>query len=91
MKNFQVTFKSDNASNPFVMFESQNLKEALAFFNSANFEGFFSDELNAIEHGDDYSEIELRKIIDGEISEFEQNEEGLEINAGWITKEYSIK
>jgi hypothetical protein len=90
MKNFQVTFKSHNASNPFVMFESENLKEALHFFNNANFEGFSSDELNAIEHEDDYSEIELRKLIDGEISEFEQNEEGLEINAGWITKEYSI-
>lgn len=90
MKNFQVTFTSHSASNPFVMFESNNLKDALAFFNNANFNRFFTTELNAIEHGDDYSQIELKKFIDGEIVEFESNEEGLEINQGWVIKEYSI-
>lgn len=90
MKTFQVTFKSHNASKPFIMFESENLKEALEFYNSASFDDFPSEFLNPVEYGDDYSEIELRKLIDGEVTEFEKNEEGLEINEGWMIKEYSL-
>jgi hypothetical protein len=89
MKKYLVTFKSNNASSLFTMFESKDLKEALDFFNSSNFDSFFDDELNAVEDSSDCSEIELRKLICNEISEFEQNEQGLKINKGWLIKKYS--
>lgn len=86
MTNYQVTFKSHNASNPFILIETDSLSEAEKCFEQSNFDSYFSDDLSDEEN--DRSEIELRKYVDGEITAFEKNESRLELAGGWIIKEY---
>lgn len=84
MKNYKVTFKSHNASNPIVLIEATNLEVAEAFFNALEFDSNMFDLTEE-------SEIELAKFNEeNEIQNFTKGESKIQPEGGWIIKHHSI-